>query len=225
MRQSLPYTIRVVGRWATISTALSALLFLAAGTTRLTSLRAYLAAFSFVLLVTMFAVDPRLAYERAHPGPDSSASHLRFISGFLFLLTLGSASFLVGRIHTLVVPAEMRWIALAIFIFSASLQTWAMIANPFFSPVVRIQADRDHKLIDSGPYRFLRHPGYFAMCISVPASALVIGSWLALIPAIAFVCVISYRGQIEDEFLRSNLTGYIKYAEHVPSGLPFLRST
>lgn len=219
------YTLRTIGRWAAISVALSALLFLMAGTTRLTSLRTYLVAFSLLLLVTMLTVAPELALERAHPGPDSSKLPLRFLSGSLFLLTLLSAAFLVGRIHVLVVSATVRWFALAIFISGSSMQTWAMIANPFFSPVVRIQADRGHKLIDSGPYRFMRHPGYFAMCISVPSSAIAIGSCLALIPAVAFITVICERAKCEEQFLKANLPGYAEYAKTVPSGLFHFRST
>jgi len=61
-----------------------------------------------------------------------------------------------------------------------------MIVNPFFSPALRIQAERGHAVIARGPYRFIRHPGYLAMLIAVPASALALGSWLALIPAFAF---------------------------------------
>lgn len=224
-RRSFPYAVRTIGRWAAISAALSVLLFLAAGTTRFNSLRAYLATFCLVLLVTMFAVDPQLARERAHPGPDSSTSNLRFVSGLLFLLTLMSASFLVAHTHALIVPTGMRWIALAIFGSASSLQAYAMIANPFFSPVVRIQSERDHKLIDFGPYRFLRHPGYFAMCISVPASAVAIGSWLALIPAGAFIVAICERASGEEQFLRANLPGYVEYAKNVPSGLFHSRST
>lgn len=219
MRRSCPYAIRTIGHWTAISTALSALLFLTAGTTRVPSLRAYLAAFSLVLLVTMLAVDPELGREREYPGPDSSTSQLRFVSGFLFLLTLISASFLVGRVHALLVPTAIRWIALAIFTSSSSLQIWAMIANPFFSPVVRIQAERCHKLIDSGPYRFVRHPGYLAMCISVPVSTLAIGSWLALIPAAAFTVVIHRRAKVEDKFLRTALAGYHEYALCTRGGL------
>jgi protein-S-isoprenylcysteine O-methyltransferase Ste14 len=225
MRGAFLYAVRTIGRWAAISTAISALLFLMAGTTQLTSLRAYLASFSLVMLVTMLAVDPQLARERSQPGPDSSTSHLRAVSGFFFLLTLISASFLVGRTHTLVVPTAFRWIALAIFTCGSSLQTWAMIANPFFSPVVRIQADRGHKLIDSGPYRLMRHPGYFAMCISVPAAAVAIGSWLALVPAAAFIVVIYERAKFEERFLNSNLPGYAQYAKTVPSGLFCFRRT
>jgi len=91
--------------------------------------------------------------------------------------------------------------------------------------VVRIQTDRGHKLIDSGPYRFMKHPGYFAMCISVPVSAVAIGSWLALIPAIAFIGVIYRRAKFEEQFLKANLPGYAQYANNVPSGLFHFRST
>jgi len=140
-------------------------------------------------------------------------------------MTLISASFLVGRTHTLIVPTAIRWIALAIFIFSSSLQTWAMVANPYFSPVVRIQAERGHKLIHFGPYRFVRHPGYLAMCISISASAVAIGSWLALIPAGAFIAVVYERGKFEEQFLKANLPGYAQYAKTVPSGMFYSRST
>jgi protein-S-isoprenylcysteine O-methyltransferase Ste14 len=225
MSRTLGYVLGIVGRWAVISAALSAILFVAAGTVRLTSLCAYLAAFSLVLLVTMLSVDPRLAHERASPGSDSNTSHLRLASGFFFLLTLLCASFLVGRTHSLTFPTTLRWVALSIFISASSLQGWAMIANPFFSPVVRIQAESGHHLVDSGPYRFVRHPGYLAMCISVLASAIAIGAWLALIPAGAFVAIIRQRSKLEDQFLRMNLAGYAEYAKGVPSGLPFARST
>lgn len=219
MKRTVGYVLGTFKRWTAISAALSVILFVAAGTTRPISLRAYLAAFSLVLLVTMLTVDPELARERVHPGPDSRKSNLRFVSGLFFLLTVISASFLVGRTNTLTVPTALRWIALAMFISATSLQTWAMITNPFFSPVVRIQLERGHKLIDFGPYMFVRHPGYLAMCISVPASAIAIGSWLALIPAIGFCLVVGRRTALEDELLKRSLPGYAEYANHVPSRL------
>jgi protein-S-isoprenylcysteine O-methyltransferase Ste14 len=225
MRPTFRHVRGTVGRWVAVSAALSAILSVAAGTTRLTSLCTYLAAFSVALLVAMLAVDPQLARERAHPGPDSSATNLRFASGFFFLMTLISASFLVGRAHTLIVPTAMRWIALATFISSSSPQTWAMVGNPYFSPVVRIQAERGHKLIHFGPYRFVRHPGYLAMCISVSASAVAIGSWLAPIPAGGFIAVVYERAKFEEQFLKANLSGYAQYAKTVPSGMFHSRST
>jgi protein-S-isoprenylcysteine O-methyltransferase Ste14 len=65
----------------------------------------------------------------------------------------------------------------------------------------------------------MRHPGYFAMLISIPASALAIGSWFALVPAIVFALVLAQRTGREDEFLGYNLPGYTEYANHVPGRL------
>ena len=153
----------------------------------------------------MLAVDPSLAQERANPqraGIDDS----RIATGLLFLLTLAVAGFSVGHCRQgFNAPPPIRHLALAAFLFSGSFQTWAMIVNPFFSPVVRIQTERGHHLIAKGPYRLMRHPGYFAMCIAVPTSALAIGSWLALAPAAGFVAVIFRRARVEDEFLVRNL--------------------
>lgn len=35
-----------------------------------------------------------------------------------------------------------------------------MVVNPFFEKTVRIQTDRGHRVIDTGPYAYMRHPGY-----------------------------------------------------------------
>jgi len=189
---------RLLLRWGLITTSLSGLLFLAAGTSHVVSLRVYLALFSAWLLVTMLAVDPRLAQERAHPRSTGTDGGLRFAAGFFFLLTLTIAAFSVGRLPPgFNVPTSLRDAALVAFALSGSLQTWAMIANPFFSPIVRLQTERGHHVIADGPYRLARHPGYFAMWISTPASALAIGSFVALIPAIGFVWVIHQRTRVE----------------------------
>jgi len=218
-------TPRLLIRWALITASIAALFFLSAGTLRLASIRNYLVAFSLLLLVTMLDVDPSLAQERANPqnaGMDDS----RIATGLLFLLTLAIAGFSVGHCHQAFnTPPLIRHLALAAFLFSGAFQTWAMIVNPFFSPAVRIQTERGHHLIAKGPYRLMRHPGYFAMCIAVPTSALSIGSWLALAPAAGFVAVIFRRARVEDQFLVRNLPGYKSYAALVPSGLPWTTAT
>jgi protein-S-isoprenylcysteine O-methyltransferase Ste14 len=209
-------SLRLIARWALISGLLSALLFSAAGTTHVPSIRRYLVVFSALLLVTMLAVDPQLAKERANPRNAGIDDGSRFAAGFLFLLTLTVAAFSVGRLRLgFSVPNSLRDAALIAFAFSGVLQTWAMIVNPFFSPVVRLQTERIHYVIQRGPYRLMRHPGYLAMSISAPATALAIGSWIALIPAGGFVLLIKRRAQLENEFLRNNLPGYIAYARRV----------
>ena len=219
MKNNVQYAIRVLRRWALILAMLAILLFSAAGTTRIVSIRAYLVAYAGFLLVAMYGVDPRLARERTSPGPDAVAPHLRFMSGLFFLLTVGTAALAVGRLHIMAVPPQLRWFALLLFAMSSAFQAWAMIRNLFFSPVLRIQREHGHHVVESGPYRFVRHPGYLAMCFSIPASAVAIGSWLALIPAGVFVAIILRRATIEDQFLRKHLAGYQEYASCVPGAL------
>jgi isoprenylcysteine carboxyl methyltransferase (ICMT) family protein YpbQ len=44
--------------------------------------------------------------------------------------------------------------------------TWAEAVNKHFEPTVRIQTDRGHTVIDTGPYAIVRHPGYVAASLS-----------------------------------------------------------
>jgi protein-S-isoprenylcysteine O-methyltransferase Ste14 len=218
--RSLSYIVRVLVRWAILTVSLTTLLFLAAGTTQVPALWTSLAAISALLLVTMLVVDPQLAEERAHPGTGAIDPGMRFAASCLFLLTLTTAAVDVGRLHASDnMPAGLRFVALILFTLSGSLQAWAMAVNPFFSPLVRLQKERGHHVIDRGPYRYLRHPGYLAMLISVPTTAVAIGSWLALIPATGFGVVIVRRANMEDDFLKKNLPGYTAYADQVPVGL------
>ncbi len=224
MKRGVHYVLLTLCRWAIMTAVLSLLLFSAAGSTNIVSLRAYLITYSFALLFTMLAVDPELAHERSHPAPDAGPFYLQLGPRILFLVTVATAAFATGRVPTLTIASRIRWFALAIFAIASFVQIWAMIANPFFSPAISSQRER-HRLIDSGPYKFIRHPGYFAMCVSVPATAIAIGSWLALVPAAAFIGLIYRRAKFEDQFLKANLPGYTQFAQKVPSGIFLFRST
>jgi len=195
-------------------------LFLSAGTIHVASIRRYLVVFSALLLTTMFAVDPHLAKERAHPSSAGIDDGSRFAAGFLFLLTITVAAYSVGRFRlSFSVPDSLRDAALIAFVPSCCLQGWAMIVNPFFSPLVRLQTERGHHVIADGPYRFVRHPGYLGMLIALPSSALAIGSWVALIPAACFLFTLLRRVRTEEKFLHKHLPGYSDYANRVPGAL------
>ena len=95
------------------------------------------------------------------------------------------------------------------------LAVWAMIVNRFFSAVIRLQADRGHHLITTGPYRFVRHPGYAGVLLGVLASPLALGSWLSGIPMLIVAALILRRRLMEDRFLHEQLKGYPAYAADV----------
>jgi protein-S-isoprenylcysteine O-methyltransferase Ste14 len=90
-----------------------------------------------------------------------------------------------------------------------------MGVNPFFEKTVRIQTERGHRVIDTGPYRFVRHPGYlgfFGWGLSTP---LLLGSWWAFLPALLSMVSLVIRTALEDRTLREELAGYREYASKV----------
>lgn len=106
-------------------------------------------------------------------------------------------------------------VALVAVILAYGLIFWAMTSNTFFATYVRIQKDRGHVAVSSGPYRFVRHPGYVGMIVSALATPLVLGSLWALIPAGLGACIIVVRTVLEDRTLQDELVGYKEYAQRV----------
>jgi protein-S-isoprenylcysteine O-methyltransferase Ste14 len=95
------------------------------------------------------------------------------------------------------------------------LLAWAMAANAFFSTAVRIQTDRGHTVCDTGPYRFVRHPGYVGLILQAVGVPILLGSFWALIPGVAAAVLISIRTSFEDRTLRAELPGYVDYVQRV----------
>jgi len=106
-------------------------------------------------------------------------------------------------------------VGLAAAVPAAVLIAWAMRSNRFFSSVVRIQKDRGHTVVDRGPYRFIRHPGYAGSSVFILVTPLILGSYWALAPAAATASVIVWRTIMEDLTLHNELEGYADYARRV----------
>jgi protein-S-isoprenylcysteine O-methyltransferase Ste14 len=108
------------------------------------------------------------------------------------------------------------------YVAGSGFQAWAINVNSFYSPVIHVQSEQGHGVVTAGPYRLVRHPAYFANIVAIPASALAIGSWIALVPATLFCAITVWRARREDVFLKENLPGYKDYMERV-SGAVFPR--
>jgi len=109
-------------------------------------------------------------------------------------------------------PLVLNLVSAGVTVLGYALGTWAMVENRFFSSVVRIQKDRDHSVVTTGPYRFVRHPSYAGGIAAVLAMALLLGSLWALIPAGLMVGGIVVRTALEDQTLQAELPTYAEYA-------------
>jgi protein-S-isoprenylcysteine O-methyltransferase Ste14 len=122
----------------------------------------------------------------------------------------------VGRFHwSDTVPIALRDIGLASFGTAIAIWYWAMRTNPFFSVAVRVQRERGHYVVASGPYRFVRHPGYAAVVLLGWGGPLALGSWWAVVTHVVVVALFVRRAPLEDRMLREELEGYAAYAASV----------
>jgi protein-S-isoprenylcysteine O-methyltransferase Ste14 len=111
------------------------------------------------------------------------------------------------------------WLQIAALVFVVLgylFMLWVTLTNRFFSSAVRLQTDRGQVVVDSGPYRLLRHPGYAGAIPYLAFGGLALGSWLAtLIAGVSVIVILLRRTLLEDKMLREGLAGYKAHAARV----------
>lgn len=112
-------------------------------------------------------------------------------------------------------PFNLVYIGLGLYVISDVFSIWPMLHNPFFEGTVRIQKDKGHKVIETGPYSIIRHPGYLGMLLGSLPIPFAFGSVLSFIPVIIMVLLVFIRTYYEDKTLMIELEGYKEYSQKV----------
>lgn len=150
-----------------------------------------------------------LRHEDAKPW-DKKLAPLVGLGGALVPLVAGlDARF--GSLADLSLAVELA--ALAVLVAGYALASYALIENAYFSGMVRIQSDRGQHVISSGPYRWVRHPGYAGALLAYLATPFLLDSVWALLPALFLNVVLIIRTRLEDQTLQAELDGYREYAQ------------
>jgi len=89
---------------------------------------------------------------------------------------------------------------------------WSMIVNPYLEKDVRIQSERGHQVITTGPYALVRHPMYVGCILVLVGIPLLLGSSWAFLPVGVVALLLVIRIVFEDRMLREELPGYEEYA-------------
>ncbi|MBY5316853.1 isoprenylcysteine carboxylmethyltransferase family protein [Rhizobium leguminosarum] len=174
-------------------------------------------ALTCVAFIWIWRTNPELfaARSRYQKGTKPWDAVVATLTIMLFAAILPIGALDDGRFHWAPQP---EWVVLIGYILMISGYlglTWAQSVNRHFETTVRIQTDRDHKVIDTGPYAIIRHPGYATALVLVFGMALSLGSLYALIPAGLIVIVLFGRTLGEEAELRKGLEGYADYMERV----------
>jgi protein-S-isoprenylcysteine O-methyltransferase Ste14 len=190
-------------------------LFGSAGRLDIPAFWVYLSFWLVASLVSIAVVDLTLYQERMRPGgrPIKAVYWLLMVPLILHLVVAGVD---VGREHwSDSVPHPLQWLGMLLFAAGWTLTLWAMHVNRFFSSVVRIQQERGHQLVTTGPYAWVRHPGYVAGLLVIVSSGVALGSWFSVVPVVLMLPGLFIRTVKEDRFLKQNLPGYLDYSEKV----------
>ena len=208
--------MRLFIRLAILELSLAAILCGSAGRLDLPWFWALIGVHVVLMSAAIRGIEPDLMRERFRPAPGGEDRGLRWRVAPFFLAHFIVAGLDVERFGwSGPVPLVVHGTGLLFYVSGIALAIRALVVNRFFSPVVRIQEERGHRLITEGPYRFVRHPGYAGMLLSFLGSGLVLGSWWSLLPLIPVVVLILRRTILEDRYLRKHLEGYVGYAERV----------
>lgn len=199
----------------------AALLFASAGTFKWPAAWIYISIHSasiFFAWLFVFRTRSSLMAERARVRPDTKTWD-RFLaplaSVYLPAVTLVLAGIDYRVQWTQDIPSVLAPIGIALSILGYAIVISSMRANAFFSSVVRIQSDRGHTVAQSGPYSVVRHPGYVGMILFTIAAPLILGSILALVPALLSCIALVTRTWLEDRTLQAELPGYRDYTRSV----------
>ena len=201
--------------------ALGALLFASAGTLDWPAAWVFLVVSAIIgpaCGLWLAKTDPALLAERLRPTfqADQPAADKKFMLAFvvatlIWLVAIG----LDRRAQASDVPLVLQALGLAMYLLSTAVIMWVFRANSFAAPVVKVQAARQHQVISTGPYAFVRHPMYSGVMLFFIGVPLLLGSWWGVAIAPVFAILFAIRARIEERALVEGLPDYADYAARV----------
>lgn len=112
-------------------------------------------------------------------------------------------------------PDSFKALALVVILAGYALGSYALVENRWFSGVVRIQKEREQRVVSSGPYAWVRHPGYSGALFSYLATPVFLDAAWAYVPVVLLIIGLLVRTELEDRTLQEKLPGYSDYAARV----------
>ena len=201
--------------------AMGALLFVPAGTLHWPAAWVFLGTIAILGVccgLWLARTDPALLAERMHPMMQSGQP----LADKIFMLAFGVVAlswFLVigfdERMHASHVPTALQALGLAMLLGSVGFIMWVMHENSFAAPVVKLQTERGHRVVSTGPYAWVRHPMYSGSVLFFVGAPLLLGSWWGVAMLPLFIALFAIRAGIEERALIAGLPGYADYATRV----------
>jgi protein-S-isoprenylcysteine O-methyltransferase Ste14 len=179
-----------------------------------------IALFNYVISIAVqYKLNPQLLVQRLKVNREGSKlwdETLMRTSNLMIIIAVPAIAGLdVGRFQLSNIDVFFAPLGLMFVVVSSIILNYAMYVNIHFEPTVRIQKERDHKVVTSGPYSIIRHPGYLAGILFAISIPLLIGSVFTFIPVVIYIFLIVIRTWLEDRTLQKELERYSDYSKQV----------
>lgn len=176
--------------------------------------------FLMAAAVTVFLTQPGFEVEEAERDRSADNNSVLFIL-ILSVLAIALPVLEWGLFH----PDSFHWLWVitggTIVIMGTTLRIWAIqTLGKYFTATVQIQ--KEHELIQHGPFQFIRHPSYTGAFLTAIGGAIVLESWIGL-PIAAACMLYGYYVRITAE--EKALVGkfgkqYLEYQQHSSRLIP-----
>jgi len=176
--------------------------------------------FGFFIAVNawLFRHNPSLLQERMSLSKPDQKRWDKVLFPMLLLFPfvwLVFISFDAVRFHWSPVPVWFQGAGVLVLLCSFYLFFLTFRENSFLSTVVRVQKEREHTVISTGPYHYVRHPMYAAFLLFMIGTPLLLGSWYGVLFGLAFMIALARRAILEESTLQKELRGYSDYMTQV----------
>jgi protein-S-isoprenylcysteine O-methyltransferase Ste14 len=213
---------QLVFKSAVMMAGIGVALFLPAGTL------AWPAGWAFYLLMLSFVVGISLWLLRFNPEllaerltgvgrPDQKTWDKVFLAlaavaffAWLVLMALDAVRFRWSHVGVGFQGAGALLLLLSFYIFYLTFRE-----NTYLSPAVRIQTERAHTVVSTGPYSRVRHPMYAGFVLFALGTPLLLGSWYGILGGLLLTGMVAWRAVHEERVLQRELKGYRDYMERV----------
>lgn len=150
-----------------------------------------------------------------------SKSTVAIVSGILAGVLI--VFLLSKRLPSKIGPEWLRWVGLAVAVVGMILNLWAIrTLGRFFKTIIVVQ-DK-HQLVTAGPYKYFRHPSYFASMVILLGMGLMLNNaWGLLIVLVLPFVTFVYRIRVEEKTLRRTFgEAFVEYAAKRWAIIPFV---
>jgi protein-S-isoprenylcysteine O-methyltransferase Ste14 len=210
---------KAISGFLTLAIILGACLFISAGTFNYWQAWLYLGVFlscTIFITVYLFRYDQKLLSSRVQSGPTAETQKSQKIIQSLASLAFIGMLVLPGLDQRFQWSRVPNWLVLLSAIM-VSLGFYCVFLvfreNSFTSAIIEVA--NDQRVIESGPYRVVRHPMYAGAGVLVMFTPIALGSWLGILCSMMLMVVIAIRSIEEEKYLSNNLEGYSAYQQKV----------